>query len=90
MKHIMIIVTGKVQGVFFRACTRDKARSLELRGTVKNLSNGNVEIIAEGDEETLKELIEWTKAGSPAARVDDLSVDFSDELTDYKGFEQIF
>jgi len=58
MKCIHLIVSGRVQGVFFRANVRNKANELGLKGYAKNLPDGNVEVVAEGDEEKLEELIE--------------------------------
>ncbi|HEX7370568.1 MAG TPA: acylphosphatase [Rhodanobacteraceae bacterium] len=64
------IVTGKVQGVFFRASTRDEARRLGLVGSAKNLADGSVEVIACGDAAAMAELERWLQHGPPSARVD--------------------
>lgn len=85
-KRIRIIVSGKVQGVWFRQSTVEKARALKLKGWVKNLSNGDVEVLAEGIESDLNRLIEWCKKGPPLAKVE--SVDVKEEpaigdLTDF-------
>lgn len=69
MKHLNITVSGKVQGVFFRAFTQKEAQRLQLNGFVRNQSNGDVYIEAEGDEHTLNELIDWCRKGSPNALV---------------------
>jgi acylphosphatase len=70
MKRVRIHVTGRVQGVFFRVYTRDFARSLSVYGYVKNLRDGRVEIVAEGSEESLKELADWAKnKGSPGSQI---------------------
>jgi len=90
MKHAVITIKGRVQGVYFRAHTRDVAIGLGLRGTVKNLTNGNVEIIAEGEEDKLEELVRWAKKGSPASKVDNIFSDFSDTLQGYENFEIIY
>lgn len=60
-KAIKIVVTGNVQGVFFRASTQEMARKLGLSGWCMNLPNGDVQIHAEGEEENLKALPEWAK-----------------------------
>jgi acylphosphatase len=70
LKHITITVQGKVQGVFFRASTKEKADELGVRGSVRNNVDGSVSISAEGEEEDLKRFAEWCKAGPPQARVD--------------------
>ena len=77
-------VSGKVQGVFYRASTKNTAENLDLTGWVLNESDGSVSIHAEGD--SLSELIEWCKAGPEFARVDDLEVQ---EVPDegFKSFE---
>ena len=73
-KRVHIVVIGKVQGVFYRASTVDTARSLGLKGWVRNLSNGNVEIIAEGAETDLIKLYEWCKTGPRNAMVRDIDI----------------
>jgi acylphosphatase len=69
LKSVKIIVQGIVQGVFFRQSTQEKARSLNLNGTVRNCNDGAVEIFAEGDSGRVDELVEWCKSGPPHARV---------------------
>ena len=69
MKAIKLIVSGLVQGVFFRKFTQEKAVSLSLIGQVKNLPNGSVEIIAKGEEGSLLHLEKWCESGSPMSRV---------------------
>lgn len=73
MRRIRAIVSGRVQGVSYRASTAKKAGALGLVGWVRNLSNGDVEIEAEGDR--VDELLEWCKHGPPHARVDNVSVE---------------
>ncbi len=64
------IVTGRVQGVFFRASTRERARWLGVAGYAENLPNGSVEVVAAGSAAALDELDGWLHHGPPAARVD--------------------
>jgi acylphosphatase len=66
------IVTGKVQGVFFRASTRERALRLGLTGHAKNLADGNVEIVASGSREAIDELDAWLHHGPPAASVENV------------------
>jgi len=73
-KRVEIKVYGIVQGVFFRANTRDVAVNLGLRGIVRNLQDGSVEIIAEGNEEDLITLISFAKKGPPSAKVYDIEI----------------
>ncbi|BDX06357.1 acylphosphatase [Planctobacterium marinum] len=63
------IVKGRVQGVFYRASTREKALSLELCGYAKNLSDGSVEVLAQGEGDKVEELMQWLWTGSPASDV---------------------
>ena len=72
-KHI--IVEGKVQGVFFRKNTRQKANELNILGWVKNTKDDKVEILANGDEENLNQFINWCKQGPPKAEVKNLRVE---------------
>lgn len=86
MKRVRIIVTGRVQGVFFRAHTRDKARKLGLNGWVRNLDSDKVEIIAEGPEKEIAELIGFCKKGPEIARVDDVKVKLEEPKKDLGPF----
>lgn len=75
MKHLNIRVTGKVQGVFFRASARDVARSLGLLGYVRNEPDGSVYIEAEGGETELSQFTGWCRNGPSHARVSDLQIE---------------
>jgi acylphosphatase len=63
------LVTGRVQGVFYRASTQDTAHRLGLTGWVRNLENGSVELLACGEDEKLQELERWLWQGPPHAQV---------------------
>jgi acylphosphatase len=69
MQTVSIIISGKVQGVFFRQSTKEKAISLGITGIVKNLPDGNVYIIASGTAAQLKTLIDWCRQGPARAKV---------------------
>ena len=69
------LVCGKVQGVFFRASTRQKAVELGCAGYAKNLADGRVEVLAIGDPAAVAQLINWLGIGPPAARVSDVAVE---------------
>ena len=90
IKRVEIIVTGMVQGVFFRASTRDYAIRSNLVGTVRNLRDGTVEIIAEGKEEKLFNLIGYTKKGPPSAKVYNIDVKWKEAEGKLKGFKLIY
>jgi len=63
------LVSGKVQGVWFRAATRERALALQLRGIARNLADGGVEVLACGDDAALDELEKWLWQGPPLAKV---------------------
>ena len=83
---VHLIVSGRVQGVWFRAGTREQALELGLCGWAKNCPDGTVEIHAEGDKKTLEQFITWCRKGPPAARVSALEVEWvvSQSLTTFK------
>lgn len=66
-------VSGKVQGVWYRANTETQAKRLELTGYAKNLPDGRVEVLACGEKKQLDELFEWLQVGPERARVTDVS-----------------
>jgi acylphosphatase len=68
-RTISIIITGKVQGVFFRQTAKEKALELGISGQAKNLRDGNVHIIATGTQEQLESFTEWCKKGPSRADV---------------------
>ena len=70
-----ILITGLVQGVYYRGWTVEEARSLGLSGWVRNLRSGEVEIFVMGSAEAVDELIARCRSGSPAAKVEDLIVE---------------
>jgi acylphosphatase len=70
MKALHIKVYGKVQGVFFRKYARQAAMALQLKGWVRNMSDGSVEIMVEGDSERLEQFSGWCYQGSPESLVE--------------------
>ena len=87
MKKMHAYVSGKVQGVFFRATTADVANRLGVKGWVRNLNNGKVEILAEGSQDKLSELLKWLRRGPIWAKVDQVNHEFSDtEAEAFKNF----
>jgi acylphosphatase len=71
---VRLRISGRVQGVFFRVYTRDEARRLGLKGWVRNLPDGRVEVLAQGDSEQLRALESFCRKGPPHARVQDVEV----------------
>lgn len=86
MEQFQATIRGKVQGVWFRAWTKDLAASLGLRGWVRNLPDGNVETLAQGDMETLKRFHESLHEGPPLARVSEIDVKWSPADENYTTF----
>lgn len=81
-----IIIQGMVQGVYFRAHTRDKAMNHNLTGWVKNRKDGGVEAVFEGDEKDVRKVIDWCHGGPAWARVRDVRVDWQDYTGEFKQF----
>jgi acylphosphatase len=74
VKRAKVRVSGLVQGVYFRAETQARARSLGLSGWVRNLPDGGLEAAFEGEEERVESMIAWCRRGPAGARVDDVRV----------------
>ena len=86
MKAVHVVVSGRVQGVFFRESTKRLADKLGIKGYVMNLPSGEVEIVAWGSESAVNSLIEWCHSGPPLARVDNVVVKEASP-GDFPGFE---
>jgi acylphosphatase len=86
MVRAHVFVSGRVQGVFYRAYTRQEAEALGLSGWVKNLPDGRVEAVFEGDKEKVNEMIAWCWDGNPSASVSDVEVKW-EKTADLSGFE---
>lgn len=84
-KHVF--VSGKVQGVYFRDTTRKKAAEHGVDGWVRNLPDGRVEAVFQGDEGAVDAMVDFCHQGSPAARVEDVEVEPADDMGDFDGFE---
>ena len=72
--RVRLKITGRVQGVFYRATTRETALGLNVTGWVKNRRDGSVEVVAEGEEAAVRRLVEWCRKGPPGAVVREVSV----------------
>ena len=87
-KHIVLRVSGKVQGVWFRQSTVHEAEKLGLAGTVQNMPDGTVEIHAEGSEEQINKLLDWCLKGPPHSSVENIG-QMEAPVRKYQGFEII-
>lgn len=87
LASVQVIVSGRVQGVYFRAFTSNHARELGLTGYVRNLRDGQaVEVQAEGARNKLERLIGYLKVGPPAARVEKVVTNWSEYTGNYSDF----
>ena len=84
--RLHLIISGRVQGVGFRFSAYDEAKELALAGYVRNLPNGDVEIVAEGSRENLQMLAAWAHLGPPSAHVTDVREEWSDFTGEFKDF----
>ena len=81
-----VFVEGIVQGVSFRYYTMQEAKAREVRGWVRNLWDGRVEAVFEGEEANVKSVLNWCRHGPPSARVDDLQVEWEAPTGEFEGF----
>lgn len=85
---LYLLISGKVQGVFYRAEAKKQANTLGLKGWVKNTTDDKVEAVVSGTEEKLNQFVEWCKNGPRQAQVTDVSVIQTDEQN-FEDFEVI-
>lgn len=89
-KRLHLRISGRVQGVAFRHFTWSHASRLGLHGWVRNLPDGSVEVLAEGEEESLAALLQLVRRGPPAARVRDIDERWSEPQGDLPAFTVAF
>lgn len=82
-----VIVNGRVQGVFFRSETQDEANRRNVSGWVRNLPDGRVEAVFEGEKEEVERLIEFCRRGPPGARVSKVDVKWENCTGEFRGFK---
>ncbi|HZR09049.1 MAG TPA: acylphosphatase [Myxococcales bacterium] len=80
------VISGRVQGVFYRGSAQQEAMRLGLVGEVRNLPDGCVEVIAEGPRERVEEFIAWCRRGPPSAEVEDVRVRWSAARGEFRTF----
>ena len=89
-QRIRIFVTGKVQGVFFRQALKVMAKKNDVFGWVKNLNDGRVEAVLEGDEEKVSRLVEWAHGGPANARVEDVEIRNEKFSAEFSKFDVLY
>jgi acylphosphatase len=87
LARLRLVVTGRVQGVFFRRASLNEARALGLKGFARNSAAGSVEILAEGERRNLEALLAWTRHGPPHARVDGVEANWSKFAGEFDEFK---
>ncbi len=87
MPRIELLISGRVQGVYYRATTCSVARGLGLTGFVRNLAGGQVEAVAEGPQQALDALVTWCHSGPPMARVDAVAATPAPETGEFAEFD---
>jgi len=85
--RVHILVSGRVQGVFFRVGAQQKARELELTGWVHNTIDGKVEGVCEGEKEHVEQFVEWCKEGTQPAKVESCEVTQEKYKGEFQEFE---
>ena len=84
--RVHLKISGRVQGVYFRASTVEEARRLHLTGWVMNCPDSSVEVVAEGEREQLKSLILWCRNGPPGARVREVHTEWEVPRAEFQSF----
>jgi acylphosphatase len=85
-RRVHLVIEGLVQGVFYRVSTRDQAVRRGLTGWVRNLADGSVECVAEGEEGALQALVAWCREGPSGARVTRVAEAWSDAAGEFDRF----
>ena len=89
-QRVRLFVKGKVQGVFFRQALKVKAKQNNVSGWVKNLKDGRVETIFEGEDANVSSIVEWCHAGPANARVEDIEIKNEKYKDEFEKFEVLY
>ena len=85
-RRVYVLISGRVQGVFFRASAKKRADELHITGWVRNLDDGRVEAVIEGEQEKVRKMIEWCRKGPGYADVKDIQVISEKYIGEFKDF----
>ena len=86
MKRVHVYISGRVQGVFFRAETQRAAMGFKLTGWVRNMADGRVEAVVEGDDANVDKMLAWCHIGPPAARVEEVLTEEEPYTGEFRNF----
>ena len=89
-QRVHLLVSGKVQGVFFRQALKVVAKKNNVSGWVRNLKDGRVEAILEGDNKSVNSVIEWTSIGPANSHIDDIEVINEEFKNEFSTFEVLY
>ena len=89
-QRVHLLVSGRVQGVFFRQALKVIAKKNNILGWVRNLADKRVEAILEGDSKSVKSVIEWIKIGPANSRVDDIEISNEEFKNEFSAFEVLY
>jgi acylphosphatase len=90
MKRVHVYISGRVQGVFFRAETQQTAKGFNLTGFVRNMADGRVEVVFEGEDESVAKMLEWCHVGPPAARVHEVLTMEEPYTSEFRNFSVMY
>lgn len=82
-----VLISGRVQGVFFREKTRSMAKKIGVTGWVKNLSDGRVEAVFEGSKKSVEKIVNWTKRGPILAKIEGIDIEWQEYKGEFVDFE---
>ena len=88
--RVHLLISGRVQGVFFRSNTRHFASELGLKGWVRNLQDGRVEVVAEGRKKVLDRLIEFCRKGPEGSKVENIDIEWEKPSNEFESFDVMF
>ena len=81
-----LVITGRVQGVFYRGSAQDEGERLGLTGEIANLPDGSVHALVEGPKDKVEQFIAWCRRGPPSAKVEEVKVSWGEPRGDFRGF----
>ncbi len=84
--RVHVLISGRVQGVWFRSSIKNKAEQLGIKGWVKNTFDGDVEAVFEGEENKINEILDWCHQGPPLSKVENIDITKQSVLDDYDQF----